>query len=481
MAVILVTGNGATSQLVIDPTTGAAHSILYGPDGNVLPRADRSAIIPGSTPGLLPLGADYKIARLPRASSEGTMRTGQDTILLNDTIEGANVDTNKWIQTTTTMTIAQATGTGRTYNSGSSFATTVGALQTTNRRFMFMNRAGLVYKTRARATAHFNGNLIEVGFGSPASATVASIGDGAIWRKDATGQYVPVVSMGGSETLGTAISNATILTQVPATDYAIFTVFVEETRATFRITTSLGVVVNEQTIDFTAQTGTFSVTHLQAMERTYNSSATGTAVQLIVAQTSVWMLDVNGYSWQQSMTGENYGSLTSPTLFTQLANYANSIAPVSAALSNTAAGYATLGGQWQFAAVAGAETDFALFGLQIPAPYAFTVQRVSISTYNMGAASATTPTLLQWGLAFNSSTVSLATANPYPTMRKAIGAQSLPTGLAIGANVTPDVVWQGQETVQPNRFFIVILKIPVGTATAAQIIRGTCTVDGYFE
>lgn len=51
----------------------------------------------------------------------------------------------------------------------------------------------------------------------------------------------------------------------------------------------------------------------------------------------------------------------------QLENHTNSTAPTSATLSNTAAGYTTLGGRFQFAAVAGAATDYALFGFQVPA------------------------------------------------------------------------------------------------------------------
>ena len=49
------------------------------------------------------------------------------------------------------------------------------------------------------------------------------------------------------------------------------------------------------------------------------------------------------------------------------ANYANSAAPANASLANITAGYTTLGGQFQFAAVGGAETDFALFAFLNPA------------------------------------------------------------------------------------------------------------------
>jgi hypothetical protein len=44
---------------------------------------------------------------------------------------------------------------------------------------------------------------------------------------------------------------------------------------------------------------------------------------------------------------------------TGTANYANSAAPASASLANATAGYMTLGGKFQFAAVGGAATKYA--------------------------------------------------------------------------------------------------------------------------
>jgi hypothetical protein len=35
--------------------------------------------------------------------------------------------------------------------------------------------------------------------------------------------------------------------------------------------------------------------------------------------------------------------------------------------------------------------------------------------------------------------------------------------------------------VESGRFRQVILQMPVGTATATEVFRGTVTVDGYFE
>jgi len=460
----------------------SARVVLY--DGNGNPAVvDNGNAIPLNQPGLPASGRDYKLNRLLRASPDGYSKAGIPTPVFYDSTEGAAVDTNRWIQTTTTMTITQSANAGILFNAGSSAAATVGAMQQTQNHYPVVGRSALAARYRLKPSLHFSNNLIELGFGTPASATAASIGDGAVWRKDGTGQWVPVISINGSEVLGTPISNATFVASiVGGTDYALFEVFLEETRASFRITTTGGVIVgSEQSIDFGTMSGTFGTTQLPGMVRTYNSAATGTAVQITLSQSSVWLTDIAAPPWQQIQVGMQHGSITSPTAYTQLANYANSAAPASAALSNTAAGYATLGGQWQFAAVAGAETDYALFAIAIPSPFTFFCTGVRIAAFNLGAAVATTPTLLQWGLAFGSSAVSLATGAPYSPFRKAIGAHSFPVGAAIGANATPDVQWQGLEPVFPGRFLHIILKMPIGTATASQIIRGTCDVDGYFQ
>jgi hypothetical protein len=163
----------------------------------------------------------------------------------------------------------------------------------------------------------------------------------------------------------------------------------------------------------------------------------------------------------------------------------NSAAPATATLSNTAAGYTTLGGQWKFAAAGGAETDYALFAYQVPANQRLWVNGISISSFNTGAAVATTVSTLEWSLGLNSTAVSLATTDAAPVFgprRIALGAQSFPVGAAIGATAT-DVsrYFENALRIDAGRFFHVILKCPVGTATGSQIIRGDCTIDGYFE
>jgi hypothetical protein len=169
----------------------------------------------------------------------------------------------------------------------------------------------------------------------------------------------------------------------------------------------------------------------------------------------------------------------------QTANQANSTSPSSASLSNTAAGYTTLGGRWQFAAVAGAATDYALFAYQVPSTHRLLINGVWISTVNTGAAVATTAHILDWSLGLDSTAVSLATADSDPAYgprRVPLGMQAFLSGAAIGA-VADDVVrrFTNPLIVKPGRFVHVILQMPVATATGSQVLRGDVTFDGWFE
>lgn len=478
----LTVASGNSNDLLNIDQHGSAQALLYGADGNPLVLADRSPIVPGVSAGIPIMGRDGPVARVLRVTSNGGLRAGDDVPLFFDSCEGALVDINKWIQTATTMTVTQAVALGMLFNAASSVSGTVGIQHVSHTRFPFIARNGLLFRCRALTTAHFNNNLIELGFGAPATATTTSIGDGACWRKDGSGQWVPVLTFNsGTDVLGTPISDATFRASVAVTEYAVFEVFLEDTRATFRIVKSDGSLVNEQVLSFGATVGTFGVTRLQAMLRIYNSAVVSTAVQMRVAQAAVWLTDAAGPSTEQLAVWNNNGSLTSPTLYTQLANYANSTVPGAGSLSNTAAGYTTPGGLFTFAAITASEVDNALFAFQVPAPFGLTVQRVRIDAINLGAAVATSATVLQWGLGFNSSAVSLATAAPYAPMKKGIGFHTFPIGAAIGASGGPSVVWQGREKVQPGRFLHIIVRCIGGTATPSQTIRGTCAVDGFFE
>jgi hypothetical protein len=191
-------------------------------------------------------------------------------------------------------------------------------------------------------------------------------------------------------------------------------------------------------------------------------------------------------TFAEAMARAGQGSFQNPTTLAALANHANSTAPVAATLSNTAAGYAKLGGLWSAAALAGADTDYALFAYQVPSDRSLYLTGIDIATTIVtGAANATTATILQWGLGVNSTAVSLATTDSgatYGPRRIPLGMQSCLASLAIGGQIGPDVIRRFNTPIQvlPSRYVHIILAIPVCTATSSEVLRGAVTVNGFF-
>ncbi len=181
--------------------------------------------------------------------------------------------------------------------------------------------------------------------------------------------------------------------------------------------------------------------------------------------------------------GVGLSLIVDPSTNTQSANYANSTAPANATLSNTTAGYTTIGGLFQFIAPAGAETDYALFAYEVPVGYTLYVDSVRINAFITGTKSSTSETLLQWALAANSSGVSLATLVPHPPIFFPVGMQEAPKSASRGTPFDPPIYYKPRApvVVNPTRYFHVVLRIPVGNPTVTQTIRGFVNVEGYFQ
>ena len=224
------------------------------------------------------------------------------------------------------------------------------------------------------------------------------------------------------------------------------------------------------------------VRDLNAWLRVRNTGvAPASAGNLFVSEVEVDQLDIlHGLRLDDQLSGAAQAILYSPTAFTQSAAFANSAAPASAVLSNTAAGYATLGGLWQFAAVATAATDFCLFGFAVPAPYRLKLTGVTITCYNTGAANAATPaTTMLWGLGVNGASANLATG---AHIRRALGTTSIPISAAIGAEGSAlHIDFETPIYCEPGTTLAVIMRVVAGAATASQIIAGTCNFAGAFE
>ncbi len=188
-------------------------------------------------------------------------------------------------------------------------------------------------------------------------------------------------------------------------------------------------------------------------------------------------------------------SITTPpgvATATQTANYVLSSGPTNLTLATTG-GYTTLGGQWQAAMVAGAETDYIAFNYQNPAGSAtipgrnLYINSIRIGeTFNTAAANAATPINLQWGLGIGCTATTIATADSGTAgtrspRRVTLGGQVIASGAVIGTmaagfsfQMVPPVI------VEPATYAQVLLRVFSGTATG-NTIRGTVTISGNWE
>ena len=476
MAVLQDGTSGSILGRIFNVSKGLA-SMLVAEDGSVLPKVAGAARI--ATDGYLPMaGSNDDNYRPLRVDRLGNMVPGTVNLLFHEPFEGTTVSSpNRVTVATTTFTQAQTAAGGLNFNSGNSAAAAAAALLTTNRQFAKLQRAPLHFKIRARA-GHVTNAVIEFGFGNPANQTSAPT-IGAFWQITAGGVVQPVLTFNGVDVTGTAV------TMPPSwqNNYYTWDVILDDDEVFYTIQdTTTGQNIAERRIQLAAtQVRLWNASRLQAFARLHNVTAPASAPVLILASLDVVLLDMaQNKPWSHIAALSGFGSEVKPTTFAQAANYANSAAPASATLSNTAAGYTTLGGQFQFAAPVGAETDFALFGFTVPAPYSFVCTGIEIDTYNSGAAVAGTAHVLQWFASPDQTAISLATAT---NRRTTLGIQSFAVGAAIGAvaaTIERDLN-NAPLVTNPGRIMVVGLKIPVGTATASQIIRGTVAIRGYFE
>jgi hypothetical protein len=174
----------------------------------------------------------------------------------------------------------------------------------------------------------------------------------------------------------------------------------------------------------------------------------------------------------------------------QLTQYANSAAPAAAVLANGTPSYTTLGGKFNFASIAGAETDFPLFGFQVPvAPTLAPGTRLYIEGISISSVVSTvlgaSALIIEWGLGINSTAASLATADGGGTSgvfgprRLALGSQSFLSAAAVGTQAVDLVrTFVSSLVVENGRFLHVICRLPVGPASG--VVRGEVMIDGYF-
>lgn len=470
----IIQSGASADNLTVDPTSKAARSTLYDTSGN--PAVVTANAQPTTVSAVVTAGLNDRSIVPFRTDRLGSQATTLFTQMLQDSFEGTTIHPLRWTITNTTMAATQATVAGLTINSGSITTINTGYMIQSSKKFIKSQRVPMQMRARARLIG-FNNSVMELGFGDAPTFSGANTA-GAYWQMTSTGVLQPVITYNSADITGTDIRSL-----VSNNNYYTFDIIMDDDNALFTCQDSAtGLLISKESIQLPI-TGQrlISQTQISAQARVYNTgSAPATAPQMLLTDIIVVQLDMQSNKpYADAMSLNDRSAWENPFTGAQLATWTNSAEPASATLSNTAAGYTTLGGKFQFAAVAGAATDYALFGFTVPTPATLVVTGIDIECWNTVTAVATTPTLLTWALGFGSTAVSLATAG---IVRVPIGAQSFPVGAAVGAKAERiSRNFRTPISVGAGRFLHVILRMPVGTATATEVFAGMVNIEGYFE
>lgn len=426
-----------------------------------------------------------KLARPHDVTPDFRLRVGLDQSLHQDNFNHVIFNTSVYQGVTATMTIVLA-GNYMSLNDGSSVASGAVARVQTYRHFPMYGTYPIYVEFWARFTlAPQTNNITEFGLGYATGTATPT--DGIYFKMNSSGVLQGVVNYGGVETVATGT-----LPTIAANEVYHFLITMTNDRVDFW---SNGVLYAQIERSTTAPGLSQSLT-LPALIRHQNSGVTASAQKFQISSINITSGDQDSnrpINNAQGLMGLGGYLVPHGTTAAQIQNYANSAAPASATLSNTAAGYTTLGGQWQFAAVVGAETDYALFGYTVPAGTAavpgrnFVITGIDISSINTVVSVGATATVMQWALGVGSTAVSLATADSATAGTRAprkymIGMQYFPGLAAVGFMAEPITkAFISPIISEPGTFIHIILKMPIGLATATEIFRGVASVNGYWE
>lgn len=427
-------------------------------------------------------GSPY--VKSPETSTDYRLRVGTDSVWDTEQFNYVAQNTSKHKYTSSTLTMTWAAGALNTNGAGVTTTGTACQLQT-YRHFPLLG-AGAAYFEATMALSNAMPTNVNLDFGGflPGATGILVPLDGVYFRINSGGVF-GVLNSNGTETL-TAAFTLTLAINV----FAKFTVVSTQSEVEFWVDDVLMAHVDRQpgvSQPHYAASVPFAIRH-------HHTGVAGAVVQAKFGGYSVTLGDMDtDRPWAATMAGQGMSAIqgASGHVQGQTANNVNSTVPATATLSNTAAGYATMGGRFLFAAPAGAETDYALFAYLNPAPTTgitgrnLVIRGVWIEAFNAVVAVATTPTVLEWSLGVGSTAVSLATVDGAATRaprRLAMGNQSFLVGALAGANSERiDRNLDAPLVVEPGTYLHIILRVPYGTATATELFRGFVGLNAFWE
>lgn len=460
----------------IDAASNAGRIELVDAIGSRLAKLRGDTML--ATDRLLPFaGVNDGIYRPVRLDRMGNQGVALHTPQFHLNIDGSTLHSSV-LSSTSTMTNLITTAAGIQMNNSGGVTPNAFTILITRKHFIMPMRGPVIMRLRGRLLKGSTNGFVDFGFGNPATNVAAAFGAFFIFGSD--GSLRPAYFYNGTPATGSDFSAS-----IDSSKVYIWDVIVHDDALQFVVQDqATGAIITDQSIKLDpASLRRFSAgARLPAFVRVANTGvAPAVASQFFIGDWYVGLMDAQiNRSWQDTQAGLQMSLMQNPLTGVQLEVYANNTEPATAGLSNIAAGYAgPLGGRYQFAAPGGSAVDYCLFSFQVPAGYQAKIYGMAVSLKVLGAASATTPTLLEWGINVNAVSANLSTGGG---VRKSLGNQSIPVATPIGgAAALLDRKFAVPLLCEGGLFINVLVRIPVGTATAGQIIGGSVDFDGYFE
>lgn len=484
-----VSGNGvevtSNNRMKVDLETNAASN--PGQVGGVRMFSENDA---GTLTGVAYL-------RAPETSQDYRLRSGIDTVLFNDTFNAVAQNTNLWAYTFATLTAAMPGAGTVNFSAVQGTTSSHGAFMRTFQYFPLVNTSPLAVEFVGGAfnSALVSGEVWLAGIGLP-SAAVTRPTDG-VWFKLTSAGLVGVIAFNGTEVeTGVLMDPGAIALG----DMGKYTIIVGEREVEYWVDDNL---LGEQEIPTSNGVPWLSASAPLFMMK-YNTGNVANTNTMRVARVGVTLMDVaTNKDWGdvQSGMGMNSGvGQNGGTMGSTAGGFSQSAIAATAAGSNTAANVTGLGGYGVMTAQAtnaGAAGDMLASSFLNPAPTINITGRnlyitsVAISCMNTGAAVATTPTSLVWGLAWGHTAASLATletgsfvtATTHSPRRIPLGMCSAAVGVAVGGSYDKDIVrtFDTPIVVRPGEYIATTVRFRIGTATASQELTYVVMFNGYWE
>lgn len=430
----------------------------------------------------------------PETSSDYRLRVGLDTLLFTDTFNSAAQNTGLWKHTFTTMTMTQSAGFLNVNAAGTSTVANNSAFLQSFRHFPLIGASGLYVELTGQITAQPVANeVFMAGLGIAVAAAEPTDG---CYFKLTSGGLVGVLAYNGTRVeTGVLIASGGI----PVNTNAKYVLVIGEREVEFWVDDKF---LGE--IDIPAANGQpFMTTALPLFIQKYNSGIIGSSPNMIIkiGDITVSVADLHtSKTWsdqmagigQSSTQGQNGGTMGTTALYP---NATAATTVTGAALSQSAAIATGLGGQAGIiAAVPG--IDGIVTGFQVPVggvnqtPRTLYITDIRIDATNIGAAVATTASVISWSLSYGSTALALNTADTATFVnnttkshrRIPLGLQSWIVGAGIGSPAEAiQISFNTPIVVNPGEYVCLVAKFIQGTATASQVIWTVSMINGYYE